>query len=204
VEIRLAEVESVLDEAETPRLISVPGINFDVINKSLKGKLNSKHDLADKTTAERFERHAIKADSSRLIQTLYAIESRECDLLVSHFFCLDLMQHLWSNSEHKMQRWYGLYDHFLSQVLEHTTEDDTVVIISDHGMQETGIHSTDAFFGSTKPIWGEGPYRVEDLAGLLRKELTENNHSDREQSKTETSGVSEEVTEHLRELGYFE
>lgn len=205
VETRLDRTRSLLDEADQPRLISVPGMNFDTSNKTLKGRLDISTglNLGDATTAEQFERDAVRADADRLMRTLYAVRARENDLVVSHFFCLDLIQHLWATSQSKIQRWYGLYDHFLSQILDAISEKDTVVVVSDHGMDDNGIHSRRAFFGATKPIWGGDEYKMENLADVLSNELRSETHSV-ENASIKQSGVSEEVADHLKELGYFE
>lgn len=200
---RLLSTDSVLDASESPCLISVPGINFDVSSKALKEFVNSSGgvDLADEAGTEAFEREGIKADADRLIRTLYAIESGQNDFVMTHFFSLDLIQHIWAGSQRKMQRWYGLYDHFLSQVLDTIGPDDTVVVVSDHGMEDSGIHSKRAFYGSTKPIWDDDEYRVEKLAEVLQSELA--THTVVDDDGIDTPGVSPEVTEHLEDLGYF-
>lgn len=200
---RLLSTDSVLDGSKSPHLISVPGINFDVSSKALKDFVNSSGgvDLADEAGTEAFEREGIRADADRLIRTLYAIESGNHDFIMTHFFSLDLIQHIWAGSQRKMQRWYGLYDHFLSQVLDTVGPDDTVVVVSDHGMEDSGIHSKRSFYGATKAIWDDEEYHVERLAEVLRAEL--GNHTIVNGDGIDTPGVSPEVTEHLEDLGYF-
>lgn len=205
-EARLSEVSTVIDSAKFPLLISFPGLNWDDSNRELKQFINpyakkGRHDLEG--DAEKFERMGARNDIDRLIRTLYAIEIRENDLLIAHFFSLDLVQHLWAGSPRKMKRWYGFYDHILGQVLDAAREEDTVVVVSDHGMEETGIHSKRAFFGASRPIWNSEERKAEDLAEVLKRELESGRHAVGERGESEALEMKDETVQHLKDLGYF-
>lgn len=203
---KLSEANTVIDFAKSPLLISFPGLNWDDSNRELKQFINpyakkGRHNL--KGDVEKFERMGARNDIDRLIRTLYAIEKRENDLLIAHFFSLDLVQHLWAGSPRKMKRWYGFYDHILGQVLDAAREEDTVVVVSDHGMQETGIHSKRAFFGASRSIWESDERRAEELAGVLKRELETGRHMVGEAGESEALEMRDETVQHLKDLGYF-
>lgn len=201
----LEERGSLLDAASNPKLISIPGINADDSNTELKSMVSDRVGNTGKTTkkdAQTFERAAARGDIDRLIRTLWAVRSREHDLVFTHFYSLDLIQHIWVNSETKMDRWYYLYDRFVSQVLRETSDDDTVVLVSDHGMQSDGIHSKRAFYAASKEVWGEPPYKMVDLREVLQSEL-ESHRIDGGSAGPEME-VSADTKDHLENLGYFE
>lgn len=200
----LESAGSILDTAESPRLISVPGINGDDSNTELKrlveGSTGRKRTSVD---AETFEREAAKADIDRLVRTINAVSSRKHDFLLAHFFSLDLIQHIWVTSDHKMRRWHLFYDNIIRQVVYEAAPSDTVVIVSDHGMQTSGIHSTRGFYAANKAIWGSEPYRAMDLRDVLEQELTNSHHAPEEGGSEEVFEVNEQTEEHLKNLGYF-
>ncbi len=195
---------SVLDAAQSPRLISVPGINGDDSNTELKRMVEEgtrrKQTSVD---AEIFEREAAKADIDRLIRTVNAVNSRKHDFLLAHFFSLDLIQHIWVTSDRRMRRWHLFYDNIIRQVVHETAPSDTVVIVSDHGMQTSGIHSTRGFYAANKRIWESETYRAVDLREILERELTNGRHAPEGGASEETLNVSEQTEEHLKNLGYF-
>lgn len=204
IEVGLEGTDSVLSVAENPRLISFPGINFDHTNKELKSMVDNSvsGNYTLTNTAERFERQALSADADRLIRTLYAIESRRHDLVATHFFSLDLVQHVWAPNNAKMHRWYGFYDDILKSVLRAACPMDTVVVVSDHGMETNGIHSRNAFYGATEELWA-GNYRMIDLADVLKTELRRDSHKVGEADESTEMDIKKETADHLRDLGYF-
>jgi hypothetical protein len=205
VERRLANTPSVLDAAESPQFISYPGINFDVANKSLKNMVNTStgtnYGVAD--TAIGFENAGMHADIDRLVRLLYAIDARKKDFVAAHFFSLDLIQHVYAPSKSKMQRWYGFYDHILQQVWSALGDDDTLVVVSDHGMEQNGIHSKRAFYGASKSLWDTEDYRMENLATVLQRELERKVQRPQGNSNIDALEIREETKEHLQDLGYF-
>jgi len=205
VEKGLESTTSLLDAANSPKLISFPGVNFDISNMQLKTMIDNStgknFDVVD--SAMTFELQAMRADVDRLIRTLYSIRRRENDIVAAHFFSLDLIQHVWAKSDRKMQRWYGFYDFVARQVLESCAEEDTVVIASDHGMERNGIHSKRAFYAASKNLWDADRYRSGELASVLIDELSGEKHSPNEKADVEDLELATETEDHLKDLGYF-
>lgn len=202
---RLNDHGSILNTADSPYLISVPGINEDAENADLKSMIapedhdnDSYQPTVDMT---KFERAGLRADADRLIRTLNAIESRGHDFLMTHFFSLDLVQHVWANVTTKIERWYGLYDDFVGRVQHALSPEDTLVLVSDHGMRTTGVHSRQAFYACSKPIWGNDEWLLPDFRSVLEQELREHSVG-MDQSKVDQT-VDRETREHLEKLGYF-
>lgn len=196
---------SVLDAASDPYLISIPGVNEDMRNYELTEMMDTPNgkDISDAeldVTPESYERRAFELDSAHLAETLQAI-NRGHDLVWAHFAGMDFIQHMFADSERLMQRWYKFYDNITEQVLAELGEADTLVVVSDHGMEESGLHSTRAFFGSTTPLWGETPAEMESLRSVLEREL--HNHETKAETDELTLQLSEETESHLENLGYI-
>lgn len=195
---------SLLDTAKAPGLISIPGVNEDSTNADLKrmispqsgtGEYQPTVDMVD------FERACLRADSDRLIRTLEAVSSRQYDFLMSHFFSVDLVQHVWADTPGKMERWYGFYDDFVGRVRDELDPDDVLVVISDHGMETSGIHSRRAFYACSKQIWDEDERKLPEFRGVIETELV--NHTiDRDETRKKVT-VKKETRDHLEHLGYF-
>lgn len=197
---------SLLDSARNPKLISVPGINADDSNTELKTMVADRVNepgKQPKESAEAFENAAMRGDADRLSRTLNAISARNHDLIFSHFYSLDLIQHIWVGSERKISRWYYLYDQIVSQVLHEADEDDTVVVISDHGMQSNGLHSKRAYYAATDPIWGESEFRMTELRSVLESVLS-SQELDSNPEAVDRLEIDDQTKDHLEELGYFD
>ncbi|MFD1585889.1 alkaline phosphatase family protein [Halorientalis brevis] len=208
-ENRLAEAGSLLDSAAAPHLISVPGISEDDMNRDLKGMIAPKSARSEGRSGYEpagdislFEQKALSADANRLIRFLNAIASRRHDFVMCHFFSLDLVQHVWADTPPKLQRWYGLYDDFVRRVRQTLSEDDTLVLVSDHGMEKEGIHSKRAFYASNRRLWKDTPRKMEDLREVLESELPRHSPADGEQMD-DSAQITNDTKEHLSKLGYF-
>ncbi|KZX49229.1 hypothetical protein AV929_11820 [Haloarcula sp. K1] len=210
-ENRLQEIDSLLDDADSPCVISLPGINEDAVNRELKdlitpGSPKSSSDFSGyipSIESSAFERKALSADADRLIRLLDAVESRQHDFVICHFFSIDLVQHIWADTPSKLERWYGIYDDYVGRVRQSLSENDTLVLVSDHGMETEGIHSKRAFYAANKQLWEETPRKMEDFRGVLESELQEHSSSD-DNVEDNTVQISGDTRKHLSELGYFD
>lgn len=192
---------SLYTAAESPNLISIPGVNEDPVNRDLKQMLVPGDNYELDVTPTEFERAGWRADSDRLIRTLTAIDSREPDFLMTHFYALDLVQHLWPQDDRKLARWYGLYDDILSRVLASVDSTDIVVVVSDHGMQRDGRHSTRAVFGCSESIWSKSKCNFQEFKPVLEELLSR--HKAGEETVNESVEIEPETASHLEDLGYF-
>jgi len=210
-ENKLSEIDSLLDVADSPHTISFPGINEDAANRELKDLLSPKSKRSDSDLPgyeisidiTEFERKAIRADSDRLIRLLNTVRSRTYDFVICHFFSIDLIQHIWAGTPSKMERWYGIYDDFVGRIKKELSDEDTLILVSDHGMETEGIHSKRAFYASNRQIWEESPRKMENLRGVLESELQRHSPINDDKSD-ETMQIASDTREHLSELGYFE
>ena len=198
--------ESLVSAADNPRLVSVPGINEDVGNHELRRMVDREgaknvSEYSLNVTAETYEQRVFELDAAHEVQTLQAVH-QGYDLVWAHFAGLDSIQHRFSDSTMMMGRWYRFYDNIVSQVISELGAEDTLVVVSDHGMDESGLHSRRAFFGATKQLWPGTRARMEDLRGVLETELK--NHTPTTSTEAIDMSVGNETKEHLKELGYID
>jgi hypothetical protein len=196
---------SVQTAADSPSLVSVPGINEDQRNYELTGMMDragkNVSDNVLNVTPETFERRAFELDGAHLSETLRAVNDGH-DLVWAHFAGLDFMQHMFADSEAVMRRWYRFYDRIVDLVLAELDEEDTLVACSDHGMEASGLHSHRAFIGSTKPLWGDQEATMEGLRSVLETELE--GHTPGDTADDLDMAMSDETREHLQDLGYID
>jgi len=112
-----------------------------------------------------------------------------------------VIQHVWADNLSQLERWYGIYDDYVGNVRRTATDNDTVVVVSDHGMESDGIHSKRAFYACDKPLWDAKHRRMEELKTCLASEIPVHSASDR--MKSNEVRISQEARTHLSDLGYF-
>jgi hypothetical protein len=198
--------QPVFSKSESYNLISLPGYNEDKNNKKLKQMMENptaeNGDFSVSSDATTFERLAAKDDMDRLIRLLQSIQSRKYDFIFTHFFGLDPIQHVWRTDSEMMERWYLLYDNFVRQIMNELGDDDTLVVLSDHGMEAEGVHSRRAFYASTKELWPAETRSMIDVKDVLQEEL-ENHIGESSTDEITDPTLSEASREHLEDLGYF-
>ncbi|WP_336135338.1 alkaline phosphatase family protein [Natronomonas amylolytica] len=196
---------SLVTAAESPSLVSIPGINEDMRNYDLnemvkKENADNPSEYSLGVSAELYEKRAFELDSGHLAQTLQKINDGH-DLVWAHFAGLDFIQHMFGESEEIISRWYRFYDNIVRQVQSELDSNDTLVVLSDHGMNRSGLHSHRAFFGSTKNLWDDEKPKMERLREILEAELED--HGPKTPSESVSMEIGDQTKDHLKELGYF-
>lgn len=213
-------VETIFDE-RTSRPISIPnyytdfdeafGLTFD------RGTIFK--DYVDKRTAENSEVWE-PAVSQSILEARLATEAmkragivrsaieRDYDIVWAWFGIVDTVGHLNPSLEEPLQR--RVYD-FVAEITEWIedviTPDDTLVVVSDHGLRE-GTHTHDPIFASNVESIVDEVDSVFDVAPILNAHTRESNRSPnlrdpwdrRPHTRDSTMG---EVKESLEDLGYI-
>ncbi len=90
-------------------------------------------------TAETFLEDAYAAWEQQAEMTRWLMQNRAWDVLISHFFTVDSIQHtFWSPDDGEVARAYGWMDTKIGELLELAGPDTVVMVASDHG--GTPIH----------------------------------------------------------------
>jgi predicted AlkP superfamily phosphohydrolase/phosphomutase len=159
------------------------------------------HSSAD---PDAFYEQAMEMVMIRLARTRRAYRSHQFELVFGYTSGVDLIGHIAYNDPQLQDRAYDETNEFVGDFLSDLGDDDTLVIVSDHGLQD-GIHTDQAMIASTEPRIVEAVDSVVDLRAALEAELADGDHepvpveSRREASLDDESGVQQ----HLEDLGYM-
>jgi hypothetical protein len=159
------------------------------------------HSSAD---PEAFYEQAMEMVMIRLARIRRAYRGGRFGLVFGYTSGVDLIGHVAYNDPHLQDQAYRETDDFVDNLRSDLDPDDTLVIVSDHGLQD-GIHTKQAMIASTEPRIVDSVESVVDIREALEQEMADGDH---ETSPAERSGESlfadkEQVQEHLEDLGYM-
>jgi hypothetical protein len=131
-----------------------------------------------------------------------ALRSRQYELVFGYTSGLDLVGHVSYDRPELQERAYEELDEFVGELHGDLSEDDELVLVSDHGLQD-GLHTDEAMIAATDSRIIEGVSGVLDVRKALKDELESSDHTQTQRSdKGEIIGSSE-VREQLEDLGYM-
>ena len=128
--------------------------------------------------------------------------NHDLDLVATHIHTIDVCGHVYCDNKEKYQDIYSWVDRKVGDILHEMSEEDELVILSDHGMEvewesedtDPGGHSWRAFASTTldKELFDH----VADFRGWIEPEIEDIEEQDSENIKYDE--------EQLRDLGYIE
>lgn len=168
------------------KVIGLPGYNPSEKTDELRrmGGLSTHNPVVE---IDVFIEHLREELEERKQQTLQNLDL-PVDILMVYSYSTDMAGHIFWDDDDFMEEWYGRVDRFVRDVKENLGEDDQLLVLSDHGMDE-GKHRREATFSFSEAVENE-PTDVLQIRpfidGLLDKE---------KESRAE-------VTERMQGLGY--
>jgi predicted AlkP superfamily pyrophosphatase or phosphodiesterase len=141
----------------------------------------------------------------RIARTRRALRSRGYELVFGYTSGLDLIGHVSYAEPGLQERAYEELDDFVGELRDDIGDDDELLLVSDHGLQE-GEHTEEAVVSATSQTLVEDIDSVLDVKGAVERELQENDHEPEGKESRERIGEGEkgqEVKEHLEDLGYM-
>lgn len=155
---------------------------------------------------EKFYDHCIEMMMIRTARIRSALRSRRYELVFGYTSALDLIGHVSHNRPAVQQRAYEEVDQFVGELIGDFTDDDVLILVSDHGLQD-GMHTDEAMIAASE---GDIIEDVEDLCDVreaIESELHRRRHrpsggnfGDEDRGYGEQAAV---VKEQLEELGYL-
>lgn len=132
-----------------------------------------------------------------------ALRSRQHELAFGYTSGLDLIGHV-SYDQRKLQnRAYAEINEFVGELHGDLTDDDELVLVSDHGLQD-GLHTEEAMVASTKPEIVERIEGVADVREAIEAELDHVDHTAKKRATSDQNiGGGDEIREQLENLGYM-
>jgi predicted AlkP superfamily phosphohydrolase/phosphomutase len=139
--------------------ISVPSYNEDKINYEIvKDMMNAlgKDASIPKQIVEDKIRIAFLKRKRRLINAIRG----DWELLMTHFFILDIIQHTFFYDQKKIRKYYEEIDSIIGKIKKKLPNNVLILIVSDHG-QKRGIHTDYGFYSLNKKLCLKNPKMTE-------------------------------------------
>lgn len=157
------------------------------------------HVSADPVT---FYEQCLEMAMIRIARIRRALRSRQYELVFGYTSGLDLVGHV-SYDRPELQEWaYEELDEFVGELRSDLREDDELVLVSDHGLQD-GLHTDEAIIAATDPRIIEDVSSVLDVRDAVENELAGADHTPVQRNHDTEIGDSSEVREQLEDLGYM-
>jgi len=140
----------------------------------------------------------------RVARVRRGLRSRRHELVFGYTSGLDLAGHVSHDRPALQERAYDELDTFVGELVADLTDDDTLLLVSDHGLQD-GLHTDEAMVASTRPAMLDGVTSVLDVYDAIRAELAGRAHlpaSTADDSRVDPAD-SAEVAQQLEDLGYM-
>jgi hypothetical protein len=123
----------------------------------------------EKSTIEEYDKHVWKTHEENKTEFFEALNN--FDLLLGYFNLADSIGHLSFGIEEKMTKVYQELDDLAKKVME--SVEDTILIISDHGMKPIGRygdHNQNGFYSFNKNLGLNMP-KITSFYDLIRKDI---------------------------------
>jgi predicted AlkP superfamily pyrophosphatase or phosphodiesterase len=131
-----------------------------------------------------------------------ALRGQQYELVFGYTSGLDLVGHISYDRPVLQEQAYEELNDFVGELRGDLREDDELVLVSDHGLQD-GLHTEEAMIASTEPVIVEAASSVLDVRRALEAELDRRDHTPVPRREETTVGDSSEVQEQLEDLGYM-
>jgi predicted AlkP superfamily phosphohydrolase/phosphomutase len=131
-----------------------------------------------------------------------ALRSMNYELVFGYTSGLDLIGHVSYDLPELQDRAYEELNDFVGELHGDLREDDELIVVSDHGLQD-GVHTNEAFISSTDSTIVKSVEGVLDLRGAVEKELERGHLPDKPEYGRDEGSEGERVKEQLEDLGYM-
>lgn len=160
------------------------------------------HTSADLTT---FYEQCMEMAMIRIARARRSLRSRQYELVFAYTSGLDLIGHVSHSQPVRQQRAYNELNEFVGELRADMSEDDELLLVSDHGLQD-GVHTQKAMIAATTGRLIDGSESVIDVREAIEAELDEQDHSgirpdDTRQVDGHVGG--DRVRSQLEDLGYM-
>ncbi len=139
----------------------------------------------------------------RLARARRAYRSGEYELVFAYTSGLDLVGHVAYADERLQIEAYAEADEFVGELRDDLGEDDELLLVSDHGLQD-GVHTDEAMVASTSEQMVESIGSVLNIRDAVESELRTGGHEPTPRRRAaEDAAQGETVREQLEGLGYM-
>ena len=207
-------LETVFDGCES-KAIGVPNYVVEPKDKDREHELRKnmgemfKRDVEEKgghSSADpgSFYELCMEMSMVRIARTRRALRSRNYELVFGYTSGLDLIGHVSYDLPELQKRAYDEMDDFVGELRDDLAEDDELLLVSDHGLQE-GVHTHEAMVAGTNPDTIDSIDSVVDVKEAIDNSLNDGRHEPNGDGIRQTSDREDQqkVKEQLEDLGYM-
>jgi len=149
----------------------------------------------------RFYEQCMEMVMVRAARIRRGLRSRQYELVFGYTSGLDLIGHVSHDSPERQQRAYGELDDFVGELHRDLREEDELVLVSDHGLQD-GLHTDEAMIAATDPAVADAVESVLDVRSEIESMLDSGGHAPPSRDVPAGDVDSEAVRKQLEDLGY--
>jgi predicted AlkP superfamily pyrophosphatase or phosphodiesterase len=131
-----------------------------------------------------------------------ALRGERYELVFGYTSGLDLVGHVSYDRPALQERAYEELNDFVGELRGDLQEDDELVLVSDHGLQD-GLHTEEAMIAATDPELIADVSSVLDVRTAIETELDSRDHAPPSRADDAELDDSSEVREQLEDLGYM-
>lgn len=150
-----------------------------------------------------FYEQCLEMSMVRVARARRALRGGRSELVFAYTSGLDLIGHVSYDHPALQMQAYDELDEFVGELREDLHEDDELLLVSDHGLQD-GVHTHEAMVAATDDRLVDDIGSVLDVRAAIESELEGRDH-DGGDRRTEHLSMddSDAVTEQLEDLGYM-
>ncbi|MDS0221236.1 alkaline phosphatase family protein [Haloarcula sp. S1AR25-5A] len=148
-----------------------------------------------------FYEQCLEMSMIRLARARRALRGGQKELVFAYTSGLDLIGHVSYDHPTLQMQAYGELDEFVGEVVGDLREDDELLLVSDHGLQD-GVHTHEAMVAGTSSRLVEEIDSVLDVRGAIETELRNHDHSG-PGGESLSIEDNDAVTSQLEDLGYM-
>lgn len=207
------DIKTVFDGRES-RAIGIPNYVTDpddedrehVLRRSMGALFERDPDLESGHRSDdpvEFYERCMEMAMVRTMLVRRAYRSKSFELVFGYTSGLDLIGHVSYDLPGLQERAYAEMDDFVGELLADLSDEDELVLVSDHGLQD-GVHTKEAMIASSDEDLVDGVDSVTDVSAAIEAELDAADHTP-ESPQYERRGSSDgvRVRDQLENLGYM-
>jgi predicted AlkP superfamily pyrophosphatase or phosphodiesterase len=152
-----------------------------------------------------FYKRCLEMSMIRIARTRRALRSRKYELVFAYTSGLDLVGHIAHDRPELQASAYAELDEFVGELRDDLGPADDLLLVSDHGLQD-GLHTDTAMIAATSSQLVSNVESVTDVQTAIENALETTDYTPSERdfgATTNNEGTSDEVREHLQDLGYM-
>ena len=152
---------------------------------------------------EAFYNSCLEMAMVRTARVRAALRGKAFELVFGYTSALDLVGHIAYQSPGMQDAIYAAMDEFVGELRGDLSEDDELLLVSDHGLQD-GVHTEPAMVAATDERLVDEINSVLDVRSSLERELNATDHSPGGHNFAVEGGSDGEIVkEQLEDLGYM-